>query len=182
MQDERTPVWLKSLRGTSIASVAAGTAHSAAIDQGGRLLMWGQSTYGALGLGTKPRNRDVEPTPTPVDKIPAIQAISLGGLTSTAIALDGRVLTWGTDMRGSLGQGPLMVELMSPEPAPVKGLYLSQMACGWKHTVGVDLDGRLVTWGWGGAEAADYGEGEGDGEGRRPFLSEEKCSSLALGR
>ena len=39
-------------------------------------------------------------------------------------------------------------------------LHLRSLSCGWRHTGGIDLQGRLVTWGWGGTED-HFGVGTG---------------------
>jgi hypothetical protein len=60
------------------------------------------------------------------------------------------VATWGTDDSGSLGQGFKWPRPAAPAPEAVK-VRLSAAAAGWRHCAGVDGDGRLFSWGWGGA-------------------------------
>lgn len=50
-QDRSLPVRVKGLEGVKVVSVACGWRHSAAVDDQGRLLVWGWGRWGQLGLG-----------------------------------------------------------------------------------------------------------------------------------
>jgi alpha-tubulin suppressor-like RCC1 family protein len=98
------------------------------------------------------------PTPPPPTGLPRLQLrtlrhagrLALGWSQSVAVSRHGATATWGTDDSGSLGQGFKWPRPACPAPAPI-GLRLATAAAGWRHCAGADGDGRLYTWGWGGA-------------------------------
>jgi alpha-tubulin suppressor-like RCC1 family protein len=111
---------------TTVTSIAAGPLTGYAVTSAGRLLAWGDSNFGQLGDGTT-RQRDA---PVPV-KLPAgtkvVAAVS-GLLHALALTASGRVLAWGYNLSGQLGNGsttdrhkPVFVKL----PAGVKATALA---------------------------------------------------------
>lgn len=106
-----------------------------------------------------------------------MKQLALGFSYSLAVGTHGRVASWGTDDSGCLGQGLKWPRPASPTPEAVK-VALSTAAAGWRHCGGADADGRLFTWGWGGAVGAggminpseDLGAGQlGLGDDRDAF-------------
>jgi len=95
-------------------------------------------------------------TPTPTRQLRSlnhVKHISLGFQHSLAVGSHGKTATWGTDEGGSLGQGFRWPSpsARTPQSLPVR---LVSGAAGWRHCAGVDGDGRLFAWGWGGAVGA----------------------------
>jgi alpha-tubulin suppressor-like RCC1 family protein len=82
-----------------------------------------------------------------------VKQLALGFDQSIAVGTHGRASSWGTDDSGSLGQGFLWARPACPAPASI-GVRLATAAAGWRHCAGADEDGRLYTWGWGGAVGA----------------------------
>ena len=68
----------------------------------GRLFVWGQNSYGLLGL-----NNTTTPITTPVQLSGSTNVYSVFGLgaVSAAIKPDGTLWTWGMGLRGALGHG-----------------------------------------------------------------------------
>lgn len=106
-----------------------------------------------------------------------VKQVSLGFSHSLAVGSYGASASWGTDDSGCLGQGFMWPRPASPVPHGIK-VRLAQAAAGWRHCGGVDEDGRLYTWGWGGAVGAgglitpndDLGAGQlGHGDDRDKF-------------
>jgi alpha-tubulin suppressor-like RCC1 family protein len=49
--DRHAPIKVHGLQGVTVARVACGWRHSAAVTDNGRVFSWGWSKYGQLGMG-----------------------------------------------------------------------------------------------------------------------------------
>ncbi|TYC14527.1 DUF11 domain-containing protein [Actinomadura syzygii] len=153
---ERTvPVEVALPEGVTLTEVSGGGNHSLAVTSDGRVLAWGQNLSGQLGDGT-----NIQRTTPVYVNLPAgvtITHVSAGWSDSLAVTSDGRVLAWGGNLHGQLGDGtttprntPVFVDL----PA---GVSVTQVAAAEYHSLAVASDGRGLAWGWN-----QYGE-LGDG-------------------
>eukprot|EP00949_MAST-11_sp_MAST-11-sp1_P001661 g1661.t1 len=99
------PQRIDRLKGTHIKDVAAGEAHSLAVDSDGRLYAWGQGNEGQLGLGS---TGDIM-SPTQIEQWnvsngpPKIVAVACGSRHSVAVTSDGKLYTWGGSGGCALG-------------------------------------------------------------------------------
>jgi len=143
--NRHTPVDLLLSAGAQVTAVSAGADHSLALASDGRVLAWGGNSDGQLGDGTTSGGS----TPVEVDLPAGIRgrAVSAGGLHSLALASDGRVLAWGGNSDGQLGDGttsggtaPVEVDL----PAGIRGMAVS---AGGLHSLALTSDGRVLAWG-----------------------------------
>lgn len=111
---------------TSIKEVAAGAAHTLALDTIGRVWAWGYNVNGALGdNGSTNRGfAALVKNPTNTGDLSNIVAVAAGGTGtggfSMAVAADGTVYTWGYNANGQLGRGGTNVTL-SRLPVAVTG-------------------------------------------------------------
>lgn len=101
--------------------------------------------------------------------IPSVSRVGLGSCHSLAVVGGSRPYIWGTDQQGCLGvnKGSL---LFNHQETPVPLSYredasgqwspgvpqgqhipLTEVAAGWKHSLGLTGDGRMYSWGWSGA-------------------------------
>ncbi|NLZ61530.1 MAG: hypothetical protein GX904_01895, partial [Acholeplasmataceae bacterium] len=93
--------------GETIVSVSIGTVHSSALTSSGRVFMWGDNQFGQLGDGTT----DDRFTPTEItsgfnlSEGETIVSLSLRNMYSSALTSSGRVLMWGSNNNGQLGDG-----------------------------------------------------------------------------
>jgi alpha-tubulin suppressor-like RCC1 family protein len=111
-----SPVATDLPTGTKVTGLFAGCAHSLALTAGGIVLAWGENTFGELGDGSfKPRLTPVQATMPPGTKV---AAISSGCDHSMVRTVSGRVLVWGRNDQGELGDGGQ--ETKRPTPAAVK--------------------------------------------------------------
>lgn len=89
-------------------SITVGGAHSCALLRSGRIACWGDNMVGQLGNGVVSENEPFapRPTPDPVFVVGVTDAVSIaaGGLFSCAATKSGRVLCWGRNVYGELGQ------------------------------------------------------------------------------
>jgi alpha-tubulin suppressor-like RCC1 family protein len=97
-----TPVFVAGL-GRGIAAIAAGgEAHGCALRTGGSVECWGHNGWGQLGDGTTTDR----PAPVGVSGLARVRAIAAGGFGhSCALTRAGKVLCWGRNTSGQLGDG-----------------------------------------------------------------------------
>ena len=140
-----TPVAV-SLPGTTVTAIAGGLWHSLALTSTGQVLAWGYNLDGELGNGT---TVDI-PIPLPVLIPPGttVTAIAGGGQHSLALTSTGRVLAWGLNYNGQLGNGtttnsstPVAVSLPS-------GTTVTAIAGGNFHSLALTSSGRVLAWGY----------------------------------
>jgi len=146
--------------GVRIVQVSAGgglvrVAHSLLLTSTGRVLSFGQNSYGQLGHGYDAGNvlsdclrpRYVE---GPLKNVKCI-CVSAGELHSGAVTVDGDVYTWGEGFCGQLGLGDRRPHLL-PEQVTLGGLdteCVSNMSCGCRHTLVTTEEGEVFSWGLG---------------------------------
>jgi alpha-tubulin suppressor-like RCC1 family protein len=150
-----TPVDVILPAGSRVIAVSAGGNHSLALTSGGQVLAWGSNGFGQLGDG-RPRS---SATFVEVD-LPAgdfVTAVSAGGAHSLALTSGGRVLAWGADSDGQLGDGGTT---NSSVPVPVHlpaGIRVIAVSAGTDYSLALTSDGRVLAWG------ADFVGQLGDG-------------------
>ncbi len=145
--------------GVRIVQVSAGgglvrVAHSLLLTSTGRVLSFGQNSYGQLGHGYDPGNVLSDCLrPRYVDALKNVKCtcVSAGELHSGAVTTDGDVYTWGEGFCGQLGLGDRRPHLL-PEQVTLGGLddeCVSNISCGCRHTLIVTDDGEVFSWGLG---------------------------------
>ena len=132
------------------AVVAAGESHSMAMDSAPSpaLYAWGQNAYGQLGLGTQV---DVL-APGTSSKVASTtgnvwRSIAAGARHSMALRLDGKVLTWGDDSRGQLGDWAASSQLTLVPTVIRIPLSALAIAAGSYHSLAILNDHTLWSWG-----------------------------------
>jgi alpha-tubulin suppressor-like RCC1 family protein len=122
------PVRVRFPAGTKVTAVGVGSLHNLALTSAGHVLAWGSNAFGQLGNGTK-TNSDI---PVRV-KLPAgarVLAVSAGGGFSLALTRAGRVLTWGHNQFGQLGNGTMISSDFPVVVTIPAGLVASALATG----------------------------------------------------
>ncbi|MCN9243591.1 Ig-like domain repeat protein [Streptomyces sp. RY43-2] len=140
-----TPVEVHLPAGTQVTAIAAGLLHSMALTSDGRVLAWGFNRYGQVGDGTTTDRL------TPVEvHLPAgvqVTAIAAGDLHSLALTSDGRVLAWGFNSSGQLGDGTTTDRLTPVEVHLPAGVQVTGISGGDAHSLALTSDGRVLAWG-----------------------------------
>lgn len=138
-----TPVVLPA--GTTIKAITAGGFHSLALTTTGQLLAWGGNGVGELGDGTTTQRN----APVSVSLPPGVtvRTIAAGFQHSLAVTSQGKLLAWGINDGGELGNGrtddsstPVPVKL--PGGTTVRGLF-----AGCTHSLVLSATGTVFAWG-----------------------------------
>jgi alpha-tubulin suppressor-like RCC1 family protein len=146
-----TPVRVKLPKGTRVKAISAGDYHSLAFTGNGRLYAWGFNGEGALGDGT---TTDAD-TPVRV-KLPTGTKVTLtaAGLGhSLARTSTGRVLAWGDNTAGALGNGTTTSSLTPVRVKLPTGTKVRALFAGCGQSLARTAKGHVLAWG-------DNGDGE----------------------
>ena len=144
---------VRSLVGTSIRQVSAGSRHTLALSEHGEVFSWGWGQQGQLGHGQY--SSLLRPTRISSFASSKIVYISAGGIHSACIDENGSCYTWGSSSYGQLGLGEKAVQLNSVCIPEIIGftcngdaaVFVVQISCGGMHTAAVDVDGNIWCWG-----------------------------------
>jgi alpha-tubulin suppressor-like RCC1 family protein len=150
-QANPTPTAVVDL-GTSTVQISAGNAHTCALKTDGKVLCWGENQYGQLGNPAVATGTQVNPTPTEVvDLGTDTKQIIAGNYHSCALKKDGKVLCWGFNVYGQLGN-PYLENGQQANPTPTAvvnlGTDTKQITAGWYHTCALKNDGEVRCWGY----------------------------------
>jgi surface protein len=112
-----------------------------------RVLCWGENTYGQLGIG----NFTTYTYPVPINDTNAYKAISMGSYHACGIrANDSRVLCWGRNNYGQLGNGSngtINANSSTPILVADSSAY-TMVSAGETQTCGIRAnDSRVLCWG-----------------------------------
>ena len=144
------------LQGKDIIDISAGYNCTAAVDQEGKVYTWGYNDNGQLGNGTTIDSK----IPICISDISGnilngkkIKQIAVGESHTVALDEQGKVYTWGYNYFGQLGDGtetdsriPICISDISGNPLQTKTII--QVVVGENHTVVLDEQGKVYTWGW----------------------------------
>ncbi len=158
---------------TKWKAVSTGDNHTVGIDSDGNMWSWGLNDYGQLGDGTKtnksiPVPVRVQKTGTTeeplVDNITKWKVVAAGARHTAAIDSDENLWSWGKNDNGELGDGtttnksiPVRVQQAGTEPFVDNTTKWKVVSVGDNHTVGIDSDENL--WSWGANNSGQLGDG-----------------------
>jgi alpha-tubulin suppressor-like RCC1 family protein len=150
-----TPVRVHLPKGTRVTQVRAGCDHDLALTKSGKVLAWGAGGDGQVGDGTG-KDRHL-PTAVHLPKGTTVTAISAGCNDSLALTKSGKVLAWGDNGSGQLGDGTFTPRHL---PVTVKlpaGTTASLIAAGCDFSFALTKQGL---YGWGNNTAGQLGDGD----------------------
>ncbi|MCG6533784.1 MAG: Ig-like domain-containing protein [Syntrophales bacterium LBB04] len=140
--------------GVYVKQLAAGwgspsSGHILALRTDGKVMAWGDNSYGQLGDGTTTRRL----MPVEVSDLTNVKAISAGNFFSMAIKNDGTVWAWGRNVDNELGlTGDGVPETdTAPRLSPVQLSWLTNaksVSAGSHYGAAVDKNGAVWVWGW----------------------------------
>ena len=127
------------------ATIAAGSSHSIILDEHGSVWTFGEGFDGQLGHGNNVYGSTV---PRKIENIPLITAVAAGMNHSIILDEDGFVWTFGIGFYGQLGDG--RNAHVSGIPQKIENIPLiTAVAAGAKHSMLLDIDGSVWTFGEG---------------------------------
>jgi hypothetical protein len=137
--------------------IACGRKHILALMEGGYVLSWGTGYLGQLGLGddsswdTPRMVRNLDPKRLGGD---AVKSIVCGGSHSGVVTKNGKIYMWGLNRNGQTGTGLKVESVLEPrpiDPTDVGRKNPKSLICGRNHTLLLTTEGRVFSWGAGGA-------------------------------
>jgi alpha-tubulin suppressor-like RCC1 family protein len=138
---------------SNAVAIAAGYAHTVVLRDGGDVLATGSNSNGQLGTGTL----DSLLRPARVKGVGGhgflhgVVAVAAGHTFSAALLKDGRVVTWGDNGWGQLGDGTTKQRVNAVFVKGVGGKgqlrNVKQISLGFYHALALLGDGRMVAWG-----------------------------------
>jgi alpha-tubulin suppressor-like RCC1 family protein len=139
-----TPVQVGSAR--SWTSVCAAN-HLLALQANGTVWAWGYNAYGQVGNGST----GTVVSPTRVSGVAGLptRSLSAGYDHAAAITPGGRLVAWGRNDYGQLGDGSTTQRLRPATATPADNW--AQVSCGAGYTLGLKADGTLWAWGYNGS-------------------------------
>lgn len=154
----------------SVEKVFPGVNATALITSQGRVLVWGRNHNGQLGDGTY-INRDTAVDVTAIFNLSdeeKVVDLYIADAITCVLTSKGRVLTWGNNYYGSLGDG---TRTNSLTPVDITSLFnlsseetIVQIKTSGYHSIALSSKGRVFTWG-----RNDYGQ-LGDGTNIGKFI------------
>eukprot|EP00736_Rhodelphis_marinus_P001069 Rmarinus@m.5477 len=148
------PVHVSLLTDERVVDVSCGDSHTLALTEGGTVMSWGNNDVGQLGHGgltTLPH------LPRVVSALEGqgIVRVFAGRLNSAALSGNGTLFVWGNNQCNQLLRTPSEAERGLPIAAtfndPDTGLVVNEfqdIAFGGMHTLAINGQGRLYTWGF----------------------------------
>jgi alpha-tubulin suppressor-like RCC1 family protein len=136
---EFTPVRI-TLPAPAVA-IAAGRAHSLAVLNDGRVFAWGDNSNGQIGDGSL---TSFITTPQPVPGITNAVDVAGGALHSLVLLADGRVLAWGANASGQLGDGSF---LRKRTPVDTGAAAVTRIRAGGNISLAITQERILLAWG-----------------------------------
>lgn len=135
-----TPVAVK-FQNVRITRIVAGGFMSAAIDNTGKVWMWGYNNDGELGNNST----DASPVPVCVPGISNITALACGNFHTLALDSTGTIYAWGFNDNGQIGDGSTQARW---SPVLIPRFQAQIIAAGGLHSLAVDTEGQVWAWGY----------------------------------
>ena len=127
---------------TGVTAVSAGYDWCLALLADGSVCAWGANNFGQLGDG---KISQQEETPTAVIDLPAISALSAGGLHNLALTTTGGVMAWGSNSSGQLGDGTNTDRSTAVSVSPLTS-GVTAVSAGNAHSLALQ---NGTVWAWG---------------------------------
>ncbi len=141
------------LSGKTVIAVAAGNSHSLALCSDGTVAAWGRNDRGQLGNGTLINsNVPVKVSTSGALKGKTVVAVAAGGSHNLALCSDGKIVAWGDNADGQLGNGSTAVK-SKPVGMIATGVLAGKsviaVSAGASHSMALCSDGAVAAWGSG---------------------------------
>ena len=144
--------------------VSAGSLHTVALTDTGKLYAWGRNISGQLGNG----NNDNKNTPQSITVTGVTQwtQVSASRYHTVALTDTGQLYAWGRNVEGQLGNGESGTSVKTkttPQPVDLPtsatgSTQWTRVSAGDRHTVALSKAGQLYAWGHNGSGQLGNGE------------------------
>ena len=144
---QNTPVQVTGLT-SGVTAIAAGSAHTCALNSIDSMQCWGDNSFGQLGNSTNFSTPTPNSSPVAVTGLSSVvSAISTGGNNSCALTSSGSVFCWGDNSFGQLGNSAS--SNTSSVPFEIRGFtnVFTMIAAGTDHACGLTHAGGVICWG-----------------------------------
>ena len=145
-----TPILVNLPTGTIVTAIAAGPFHSLAVTSTGKVFAWGRNNLGQLGNGTLTNSST--PVSVSLPSGTTVTAVAAGAAHSLALTSAGKVLGWGADHDGQLGDGGCIGTCFGfsvPVSASLaSGTTVTAIAAGANHSLARTSTGQVLAWGF----------------------------------
>ncbi|XP_033107649.1 protein RCC2-like isoform X2 [Anneissia japonica] len=174
-----TPTLIETLKDYTLVEAACGRNHTLCLTNEGEVFAFGENKFGQLGLGFQCEgNKDEKTSIGKPQKIlydgQPITRVACGGDFSMVVDLKGRLYSFGHPEYSQLGHDndgqyfvtskkvtfdcqlvPKRIQLYiertrEGQVKPLTGVLIKDVVCGVNHTVALDIQKRVFTWGFGG--------------------------------
>ena len=125
--------------------MGASSNHTACITKAGEVFTWGLGGYGKLGHGDETDQQTPKRVEAPVEV--NAKEVSCGGSNTAICTEDGHVYTFGRGEHGQLGHGDKENMLSPALVHALEGKNITQVQCGYYHTMALTSSGYVFTWG-----------------------------------
>ena len=139
------PKLVERLAGKCIVQLSACGFHTGCLTDTGELYTFGEGKFGRLGHNSESNSvvpRLVEPL---MGKKP--RQVSCGGFHTAVVTEDGHLYTFGGGEHGQLGHQSNVNKMKPTLVQSLENVFISQITCGWSHSVALTSKGRVFTWG-----------------------------------
>jgi RCC1 and BTB domain-containing protein len=139
-----TPRLLERLATSRISQISACGFHTAVVTDSGELYTWGEGKFGRLGHASERNCHTPQLVESMHGKKP--RQVSCGGFHTAVVTEDGRLYTFGGGEHGQLGHNDRVNKLKPTLVQALEGKFVTQITCGWSHSVALTAKGRVYTW------------------------------------
>lgn len=146
-RDVFIPYPLPALASKVVVNVACGDTHTLVATNEGEVFSFGRNQNGQLGLGSI--QDCLLPQQVVALKGKHVLRVACGAEHSCCVTDEGEVYCWGWGRYGNIGDGESQDRHLPTKAKGLEGIKIVQVACGWRHSIAVDEEGAMYTWGWG---------------------------------
>eukprot|EP00742_Colponemidia_sp_Colp-10_P006997 GILJ01007510.1.p1 GENE.GILJ01007510.1~~GILJ01007510.1.p1 ORF type:complete len:672 (+),score=107.52 GILJ01007510.1:43-2058(+) len=140
------PEYVSSIKGV-VKQISCGLEHSLVLTDAEKVYAFGNNCNGQLAADAE---TEYSSTPKLIRELKGrIIQVSAGYNHNAAISDTGAIFTWGQGDNGQLGHGNLDDQVVPKriDSFAKKNVRIARVSCGHTHTLAVDEEGKLWTWG-----------------------------------
>lgn len=153
-----TPKLLERLANKRVTQLSACGFHTGCLTDQGEVYTWGEGKFGRLGHNAERNCHSPRQVEALLGKRP--RQVACGGFHTAVITESGRMYTFGGGEHGQLGHGDKVNKVKPTLVQSLDGVFISQITCGWSHSVALTNKGKVYTWGNGDHGKLGHGSGK----------------------